>query len=614
MSEAAPPTLIRQLRNTPMRDLVRGRVTGRLDVKRRIATSELPEPVKSLIQRIVRISRLWKLEKLDIADDLIAHFRDGLESGATPAELINSFGDERRAAKLIRRAKKRNRPLPWHILRAFVWILVALVALYLGLAAYFFAGRPTPTINYVDQLNEKTKRASPEQLAWPLYQKVIAQLSGTEPNHREMIVYPGGEPDLIDQTPSGPRWPELVAYLDAHSDVLKLIRQAAAKPVLGFNLATGDWPKGLPGPLPPRSVRPSDKIPPLIFVLLPHLNEMRTIARLAAADARLARERGDAHQFMRDCTAINGISDQLRADFLVTNLVSLGIREVLLNEVESAVTEKPEQLSDTNLQQLAHRLSVPQTAADLISFDGERLMLHDSIQRMYTDDGKGDGRITPEGIEYLTWASSIWNGEHPDAMVALSGPAALVAGASRREMRAEADHMMDVADAQLNQPIRESKASPVEQQLLEWSHSPTDRLKYALLLTLMPRVDSTRFISDRYLGHRDGVITGIALELYRRHSGRYPDTLQQLTPTLLPSVPVDRITGDPVRYRLINGRPIVYSVGADRDDDGGRPAIDRQGNPNPAQWAQPTSGNPDGDWILYPQSATPTQASTTRGK
>ena len=73
------------------------------------------------------------------------------------------------------------------------------------------------------------------------------------------------------------------------------------------------------------------------------------------------------------------------------------------------------------------------------------------------------------------------------------------------------------------------------------------------------------------MGHRDGIVAGIALELYRRQHGEYPQTLDVLVPQYLPQVPADRINGEAVKYRLVNGKPLIYSVGADHDDDGGRP-------------------------------------------
>jgi hypothetical protein len=60
-----------------------------------------------------------------------------------------------------------------------------------------------------------------------------------------------------------------------------------------------------------------------------------------------------------------------------------------------------------------------------------------------------------------------------------------------------------------------------------------------------------------------------------------------------------------VKYRVINGKPIVYSVGVDHKDDGGRPPIVHGESENlaAARWPEPgQAGKPvsDGDWVLYP--------------
>jgi hypothetical protein len=130
-------------------------------------------------------------------------------------------------------------------------------------------------------------------------------------------------------------------------------------------------------------------------------------------------------------------------------------------------------------------------------------------------------------------------------------------------------------------------------------------VRYALVLMLAPSLEATQKSAEHYLGHRDGVLVGLALEAYRRQHGEYPKSLDELTPLLLPAVPADRIDGEPVRYRIVDGKPLVYSVGVDRKDDGGRPA--KTGmilNPQAAaQWNIPDKQHiPDGDWILYPQS------------
>jgi hypothetical protein len=78
MSDALQkPTLFRRMFHTPVRDALRGRITGRLDVSGAIESSGLPQTAKDLIRRVVRRTRLWRIERADVAQELIAHFADG---------------------------------------------------------------------------------------------------------------------------------------------------------------------------------------------------------------------------------------------------------------------------------------------------------------------------------------------------------------------------------------------------------------------------------------------------------------------------------------------------------------------------------------------------------
>ena len=64
-------------------------------------------------------------------------------------------------------------------------------------------------------------------------------------------------------------------------------------------------------------------------------------------------------------------------------------------------------------------------------------------------------------------------------------------------------------------------------------------------------------------------MTALALRLYRKENGRYPENLQQLVPKYLPSVPIDPYDGKPLRYRKLQKGFRVWSVGGNRKDDGG---------------------------------------------
>ncbi|MFG0259215.1 MAG: hypothetical protein ACF8LK_02590, partial [Phycisphaerales bacterium JB041] len=111
------PTFRRRAAHTPARDWIRGRVTGRLDWRADLARADLPAPVTSLITAVVRRSRLWRLERADLARELIAHFADALAAGTPEDHAVRDFGDTAQAARLIRRAKKRGRHWSY---RAFI--------------------------------------------------------------------------------------------------------------------------------------------------------------------------------------------------------------------------------------------------------------------------------------------------------------------------------------------------------------------------------------------------------------------------------------------------------------------------------------------------------------
>jgi len=96
----------------------------------------------------------------------------------------------------------------------------------------------------------------------------------------------------------------------------------------------------------------------------------------------------------------------------------------------------------------------------------------------------------------------------------------------------------------------------------------------------------------------DGVYVGLALELYNRQHHKWPESLAELAPQWLPEVPVDRITGQPLHYKIVDDKPLVYSVGLDGDDDNGRPVPAENGISLP--WTMPPNAKPeDGDWVIW---------------
>ncbi len=66
-------------------------------------------------------------------------------------------------------------------------------------------------------------------------------------------------------------------------------------------------------------------------------------------------------------------------------------------------------------------------------------------------------------------------------------------------------------------------------------------------------------------------LTMLALCEYQRQHGQYPDRLDDLVPGFLPRIPLDYADRQPLRYSLKkDGTYLLYSIGCDGQDDGGR--------------------------------------------
>lgn len=67
------------------------------------------------------------------------------------------------------------------------------------------------------------------------------------------------------------------------------------------------------------------------------------------------------------------------------------------------------------------------------------------------------------------------------------------------------------------------------------------------------------------------LIVELALCAYRCDEGKGPGGLTQLVPRHLGSLPVDPFSGNPMVYRPMGTNWVLYSLGPDRVDDGGKP-------------------------------------------
>ena len=110
------------------------------------------------------------------------------------------------------------------------------------------------------------------------------------------------------------------------------------------------------------------------------------------------------------------------------------------------------------------------------------------------------------------------------------------------------------------------------------------------------------------------VITALALERYRGRYNRYPETLQALAPEFLKSVPMDFMTGQPLHYRVAEGGHfLLYSVGLDCVDNGGKIQTHRTGEARYTRLANPNLAVRESD-IVWPLAASSAEVAALRNQ
>ncbi len=91
---------------------------------------------------------------------------------------------------------------------------------------------------------------------------------------------------------------------------------------------------------------------------------------------------------------------------------------------------------------------------------------------------------------------------------------------------------------------------------------------HILVGLLMPAVYKMNESDTRTVASLNAARVAVACERHRQTTGAYPTTLDELPKELLPAVPTDPFSGNPILYKKLPDGAVAYSVGGDGIDDG----------------------------------------------
>ena len=596
----------------------------------------LPARLTSLVLAVTGKRGFWKHERTEIARELCGHFLDGLDAGRTPDQLAASFGEPAQTARLMLRAKRRNRPFAWRAammsVRALFIFFCTVILLYAALAARYWTGSPTIARDYLKEINAPIEALPLSDRAWPEYRATLMAMGIRSDVEQAVLI------DGLDAPPEGggdanfkATSEQRVAFIHSIRPHLDRLRTASTKPALGyiagtsvdeaFDAATSPFYKPRDPSAPPGSSPAPDATDdnlPLINVLLPHLGETRRMVRLFRLDCLLAAREGDGPRAAQSIEAMLRIAHHSKEfPSLISDLVSAAELSRAAQTLGEVIESHPALIADADLVRLSHAFGTYNGGAPLkMSLAGEQAMFADLLQRAFTDDGRGNGRLAPGALHLLeslqeNQTTLLSEGRALQAV----GPMAMLAVADRTsQMREYATHMNAESDW-LAIPPWQRGDKPPERILGEHSLSPVWRARYMPVSIMLPALSKAGATLERAAVERDAACAVIALELHRRRAGSYPAALAEVEPSLLPKAPVDPFDGHPIKYRLVDGKPVLYSIGTDRKDDRGLPPPGDDGNATASKWLTPASAaarlkapprggdaSIDGDWVLWPPS------------
>ncbi|MCD6405531.1 MAG: hypothetical protein J7M19_06865 [Planctomycetes bacterium] len=295
-----------------------------------------------------------------------------------------------------------------------------------------------------------------------------------------------------------------------------------------------------------------------INTLLPHLTRARRCARLLNLATLLAAEENrpsDGIRLVRDNLALS--RSLAEEPLLVSNLVSQAIGSIA---------------TAGGLQRLVSRTDIP--ADDLVSLQKEIERLADefSIRPALEGDLAIDcdfhnsilaGRSAVESTASLVGGKS-------DSNVAVSVfdrmPLFLKKGYIKGDMTFLISFYLELFD-KIDSGVL---ISPAEQDAFR---QRAESGPYVIARMLLPAI--SRSVEQTECRRARLLATAAALAALRfsRDHNRWPASLDALVPDYLAKVPADPFSGAPLIYKILDDGIIVYCVGLNRTDDGGKPSL-----------------------------------------
>lgn len=525
---------------------------------------KLPACAEEYINLVIKKMRYRRKVRRDVQEELTAHFADELKDCKTDQDrerkaekLIADFGNPKLLAVLLRRAKKRCLPL-WRTVAVRSFQALGVIILYFILCFVpLFIGRPTISVNYIDWLNDLVRAGrSDADNAGPFYEKAVKLYVK---NTHDWL---NGSRKVWSQDLNDVELNVVSNWLEDNQPALNALREGSRRP--------GFWNEY-------RSDQ-TELNKSLVEKAMEILPEYRHLAFAMNWQIRDEVDDGDVEAAFSDCVVLTKFGGHLQGHgLLIEQLVGIAI-EGLANSVTFKLLDRIDVPADVLKSTYEQLYSQFNTQKPVISMEAEKVFWYDQIQRTFTDDGNGHGRMLAKGIPYVItddWKKNLWR------FVSFNYP-------DRQQVVADIDkYFQSFVDILSQTPWELHDKNIYEQISNDINITP-------LMLTLQtPAHQRVNQLTWRLKTGREALLTVLAVMRYQKDKGRYPSGLNELLREgYLKKLPMDPYSEGPLVYKKSETGFIIYSIGMDLKDDGGEMGLTNRGKPKMFM--------ENGDWVFWP--------------
>lgn len=287
-------------------------------------------------------------------------------------------------------------------------------------------------------------------------------------------------------------------------------------------------------------------------IALPHLGPLRSVVRVAAARAKLRLLEGDTAGALEDISALLRAGRHLQEQpMVISYLVGLATDLTARNVLhELPLLAKGDVRYEDTLMALrkVDRNPPPMRKA----LEGERVYFYDYLQRYGRDQDK-DGRI--EAVDIVGFDPTVDTEPSTDRMP-LDPPVALGA------LTAKYDEYLGIIRRM--ERARYPEAMDLEKKARQCCEASTAMYVLAPSLWMAEQLRRARDAD------RNATRIVLRMHAWQAEHSAWPKTLREAMEGELPTLRWDPFSDGELIYRLKAGKPLLYSVGADGEDDRGQ--------------------------------------------